>query len=103
MNAAWPATRSAHSFFKLRAYPFDVLLSGLRFLDRDCPANPLVARKRSDVLPFCSCRRIRNKGLSQILGHFVYRTGGYFFFHLLHLFSPLSIKKSPLAVDGPKP
>ena len=32
VSTAWPATRPAHSFLKLRAYPLNVLSSGFRLL-----------------------------------------------------------------------
>ena len=35
VRTTWPATRPAHSFFKFRAYPLNVLPSGFRFLDGD--------------------------------------------------------------------
>jgi hypothetical protein len=53
VRAAWPATRAAHSFFKLRADSLDVLLSGFRFLDGDSPADPLIAGEGRNILPFC--------------------------------------------------
>jgi hypothetical protein len=52
MNAANPATGAAYPFFELRAYPLDMLLPGLQFLDRNNPADPLVAGERCDILPF---------------------------------------------------
>src|SRR5262249_19188223 len=53
VRTAWPATRPAHSFLQLRAYPLDVLLSGFQFLDRNNPADPLIACEWRYVLPFC--------------------------------------------------
>lgn len=61
VRTAWPATRPAHSLLKLRAYPLNVLLSGFRFLDRDNPADPLVACELRNILPLCSRRRVRNE------------------------------------------
>ena len=73
VRTAWPATRPAHSFLKFRAYPLDVLPSGFRFLDRDNPANPLIACQWRNVLPFCQCHGVRNENLSQIRWYGVYR------------------------------
>ena len=64
VRTAWPATRPAHSFLKFRAYPLDVLPSGFRFLDRDNPANPLIACQWRNILPFCPCHWVRNENLS---------------------------------------
>ncbi len=69
MRAARPATGPPHSFFQLRAHPFDVLLPGLRLLDGDGPADPLVARKGSNILPCCVSRGIGHERLPQILRH----------------------------------
>src|SRR6516162_913326 len=64
VRTAWPATRPAHSFLKFRAYPLNVLPSGFRFLDGDHPADPLIARERRNILPFCPRHRVRNESLS---------------------------------------
>ena len=64
VRTAWPATRPAHSFFKFRAYPLNVLPSGLRILDGDNPANPLIAREWRNILPLCPRRRVRNENFS---------------------------------------
>ena len=64
VRTAWPATRSAHSFFEFRAYPLNVLLSGFRFLDGDNPADPLIPREWRNVLPFCPSNGIGNENLS---------------------------------------
>ncbi len=50
VRTAWPATRSAHSFLEFRAYPLYVLSSGLRFLDGDNPADPLISLRASGVM-----------------------------------------------------
>ena len=73
VRTAWPAARSAHSFLKFRAYPLDVLPSSFCFLDRDNPANPLIACQWRNILPFCPCHRVRNENLSQIRWYAVYR------------------------------
>ena len=64
VRTAWPATRSAHSFFKFRAYTLNVLPSGFRFLDGDNPADPLIAREGRNILPFCPRGRVRNENFS---------------------------------------
>jgi hypothetical protein len=64
VRTAWPATRPAHSFFKFRAYPLNVLPSGFGFPDGDNPADPLIAREWSNILPFCPRRRVRNENVS---------------------------------------
>jgi hypothetical protein len=53
VRTAGPATRAARSFFKLLADSLNVLLSGLRFLDGDSPADPLIAGEGRNILPFC--------------------------------------------------
>jgi len=72
MRATRPAARPSHSLFKLRSGPLNVLPSGFRFLDRDNPADPFIARERRNVLPCCPRLRVRNEGLSQIRWHFMY-------------------------------
>jgi hypothetical protein len=64
VRTAWPATGPAHSFFEFRAYPFNVLPSGFRFLDGDNPADPLIAREWRDVLPFCPRGRVGKENFS---------------------------------------
>jgi hypothetical protein len=64
VRTAWPATRSAHSFLKFRAYLLNVLPSGFRFLDGDNPADPLITREWRNILPFCPRHRVRNESLS---------------------------------------
>ena len=64
VRTTWPATRPAHSLFKFRAYPLNVLPSGFRFLDGDNPADPLIAREWRNILPFCPRRRVRNENSS---------------------------------------
>ena len=75
VRAAWPATRPAHAFLKFGAYPLDVLLSSFRSLHGNNPADPLIARQRRNVFPFCPRRRIGNENVSQIRRHSVYRAG----------------------------
>jgi hypothetical protein len=76
VRTAWPATRPAHSFLKLRAYPLNVLPSGFRFLNGDSPADPLIAREWRNILPFCPRHRVRNENLSQIRWYTVHRSRG---------------------------
>src|SRR5271154_6204830 len=64
VSTAWPAARPAHSFLKFRAYPLDVLPSGFRFLDRDNPANPLIACQGRNILPLSPCPWVRNENPS---------------------------------------
>ena len=66
MRAAWPATRPAHPFLQFRAYPFNVLPSGFRFLDGDYPADPFIARERRNVLPLCPRLRVRDENFAQV-------------------------------------
>lgn len=80
-----PATRPAHSFFKFRAYPLNVLPSGFRFLDGDNPADPLIAREWRNILPFFERRRVRKENFPQIRRHTVYcASGDRFFAHRFH-------------------
>src|ERR1700675_1518804 len=66
MRTARPAARPPHSFFELRAHPFDVLPPCLNFLDGDGPADPLVARERRYVFPGRQCHRGGPERLSEI-------------------------------------
>ncbi len=66
MRTARPAARPPHSFFELRAHPFDVLPPCLIFLHGDGPADPFVARERRYVFPGCQCFRVRLERLSEI-------------------------------------
>ena len=64
MRAAGPATRPAVSLLQLRAYPVDMLLSGLRFFDGDHPADPFIARERRNVLPLDARGCVGKEGLA---------------------------------------
>jgi hypothetical protein len=64
VRTAWPATRAAHSFLKLPADSLNVLPSGFRFLDGDNPTDPLIARQRRNILPFCPRYRVRDENFS---------------------------------------
>ena len=76
MRTTRPATRPAHSLFQLRAHPLDVLPSCLRLLDGDRPADPFIARQRSNILPLLPRRRVGNQRLPQILRHAMHHPGG---------------------------
>ena len=76
VRTAWPATRAAHSFFKLRADPLNVLPSGFRFLDGDNPADPLIARERRYVFPRRKCLCVGCERLSEIGRKGMYDSSG---------------------------
>ena len=61
VRTTWPATRPTHSFFKLRAYPLNVLPPGFRFLYGGYPADPFIACEWRNILPFCTRSRVRNE------------------------------------------
>src|SRR3989344_340451 len=79
MNTTDPTARPAHSAFQLRECLLDSYSPRLRFLARDNPANPFVARERRNIFPHSECFRRRGKGLPQILRQFVYCSGGDFY------------------------
>jgi hypothetical protein len=81
VNAPIPATRSAHSFLKLRDDPTDVLLPLLRCLDVSSPTNPLIAGERCDIFPDRERLGISRKSFPQIRGHSVHRTAWKLFDH----------------------
>jgi hypothetical protein len=64
MNATDPTTRPALSVYKLRARSLDPTTPRLRFLGGLNPADPLIAREWRNILPCCSRRAVRRKGLS---------------------------------------
>jgi hypothetical protein len=76
MRAAGPATWPAHSFFELRAHPFDMLASCLIFFDGDGPADPLVPREGRYVLPCRTRIRVGCERLSEIGREVMYDTSG---------------------------
>ena len=51
MRTAGPTTGPAHSAFKLRKGFLDTDISRFRFFAGYNPANPLIARERSNVFP----------------------------------------------------
>jgi len=69
MRAAGPAAGPPHTFLQLRADPLHVLSAGLRLLDREGPADPLVARERRDVLPLEPRRGVGQQGFAQVRRH----------------------------------
>ena len=87
MRATGPTARPAHAFFQLRLHPLHVLLPGFRFLHRDHPADPFIARQRRNVLPSRQRRRISDQRLPQIRRHFVHHAAGKFFAHRLILYA----------------
>ena len=93
VRTAWPATGPAHSFFKFRAYPLNVLPSGFRFLDGEYPADPLIACEWANVLPLFPRHRIRNQNFPQICGNTVYGARGDCF--LAHEFHSTSAVPRP--------
>ena len=76
MNATDPATRTAHSFLELAHHPFYMILSRCLLLDRDRPADPLVARERRDVLPFRERRFVGSERFTQVHRQHVHRATG---------------------------
>ncbi len=76
MATARPAAGPPAAFFELRAHPFDMLPSGLIFLDGDGPADPLVARERRNILPRCQRLRVGNKCFFQIRRQFMHHAAG---------------------------
>jgi len=84
MRAAGPTARPAHALFQLRLHALDVLLSGFRFLHRDHPADPFIARERRNVLPRGPRRRVGNKRRAQIRRELVYDAAGDRFFAHQH-------------------
>ena len=52
VNTAYETARAAHPVVKLRAYPFKMFASGLRFLDGDHPTNPFIASERRQTFPY---------------------------------------------------
>ena len=58
MHTAGPAAGATHTAFELRDSLLDADVPRLRFFARRNPANPLIARERSNVLPYGPrCRR----------------------------------------------
>ncbi len=51
MDAAGPTTGAALSSYQFVERPLDVISSRFRFFGGDSPADPLIARKRRNILP----------------------------------------------------
>jgi hypothetical protein len=60
VNAAHKTARAAHPVMKFQAHPFNMLASGLRFLHRNDPANPLIASQWRQSLPYLHSGGIRS-------------------------------------------
>ena len=73
MDAARPAAGAAHPLLELGDYSPDMLPSLLGALNRNGPADPLVASQGGDVLPLHQRPGRHPKGLAQIgrqaMGH----------------------------------
>ncbi len=90
MRATGPTTGPTYSFFKFRAYPFDVLFSRFRFFDGDRPAYPFIASERRDVFPCRSRSRVRNESFSQVRWQCVNHAGrDPFFGHAFYFISTM--------------
>src|SRR6266498_4806951 len=72
MSATIPTARAAHPFLKFRDDPSDMLPSLLWSFNRDSPANPFVAGKWCQIVPFCKCVRIGSERIPQIRWYAVY-------------------------------
>ena len=57
MNTAGPTAGAAHAASKLRECLLDTDTPRLRFLARDDPADPLIAREGRNIFPYCPRRR----------------------------------------------
>jgi len=66
MRTTRPAARSTLAFDELRAHAFDMRLASLGLLHGGYPANPFIARERSNVLPGCVRLWRREKRLAQV-------------------------------------
>jgi len=66
VDAAYPAARPAHAVLQLRDHPLNVFIACLLLLYSDCPADPLVAGERGDILPQPQRLRVGCKRLSYI-------------------------------------
>ena len=79
MNTARPAAGAALAFFQLRNGARDMLLARLKFLDRNTPADPFVARKRRQALPCRPRFLVSTKNPLQICGQNVRCVAGNLF------------------------
>src|SRR5579871_4701449 len=69
VRAAGPAARPPLSVLQIGAQAVNVLFSRFRLFDGDHPANPFVARKGSDVIPFCARGCVGGERGAQIRRH----------------------------------
>ncbi len=76
MDASHPTAGTFFSFGKFVNSPRDVMSSGCLLFDGFHPANPLVARERTDVFPRRQSGVARKKGRSHICWNFVNYTVG---------------------------
>src|SRR3989344_3941360 len=83
MNATCPTTRPAFPFDKLRARSLDPVTPRLGLLGGLNPAYPLIAREWRNILPCCSHRPARSKGLSQIHWHSMNHASGDIFYVII--------------------
>ena len=75
MNTAHPTARPTNSLLEFTDRPLNMLPSCLILLDRGNPTNPLVARERCQVVPFCKSFWIGSECRSQIRWNTVHRAG----------------------------
>ena len=94
MHTPCPATGAAHATFELRESFPDSDIARLRFFAGRDPANPLVARERRNIVPYCPRRRRLNQGLLPIIRHSVHgATREIVFGHTTHVIK--SIRATP--------
>lgn len=72
-----PTAGAAFSFSELASGALDVFFARFGFLDVSDPANPLVARKRSDVCPRGFGFGCGRDGLAKVGGQRMKRAGGF--------------------------
>ncbi len=75
MRAPRPTARPALSLEQLGPHARDVVAPRLGLLDRDDPADPLVARQRREAVPRRAQTPIRAQRPAQVLGDVVYHAG----------------------------
>lgn len=85
MGATGPAARSTLPFHKLLLSLFDSLDASLGLFCRCHPADPFIARKRSDLSPCSLNCSFCLYGLFKVGGNFMNRTSNYLFFHFFIL------------------
>jgi len=60
VNTAHPATRTAFALLEFTGSPLNMVFSCLQLLNRDNPADPLVACQSRKIFPRCKCFRVRS-------------------------------------------